>query len=867
MGSALIDVLAEDLLAWMDSSKDDEPRSVLLWLDPEREFKRLVPHLIPVFAGRQAQLLSHGGKEAEAGQLDLKLALLRLGYGERAIVYLPGFERDAASPKPDGRRPVLWSVYEYRFKGCVWGRGDPVDVGKMPEPQTLYLWLKSRGLKVADEKTRRALEKGGAGTLLARYAEHQRNTDPSSWPSPLRLEDVEAALSGDSRDALRGLLAAPHNEVKAWGEERATVLGQIEREFGIDLGDDWLTPNDLADGAAVSLALTEAWDAFGQPNDFPFAARLAKDAEQRRRQTQLLRTDVLPHADLGPRFRERMRRLEPNYQLGGWAENRVGYPAGLPLLAQTRWRAFLDRLKAATAEGWKAGRTFLREQQVAIRAAVQSPYLEFDDTHWRIVEELFDLAERSAAATAEIERLKEPREFVNAYSERWWEIDRLHLRIRAGAGAHHLDAVWRLADGIYFDWASRAADRFWDLVAQERAWPPKGTTGVGEARKSIWQHSDTRTGIVITDACRWDLGQQLSSALGDEEATLEALLSTLPTITRFGMAALLPLPGDRLSVDVLPHDIELRCGEFKHLQTREGRKALLRKVLADDDGRPRVDFLDLEELLHGAKVPAAPIVVVFDNGIDEQGHKRTEHLPTLAETLVKDLKHAVERLHEAGIPTVHVVTDHGFILAPADLVEALGGPEVVTGQHFVKDHRWVALKPEAPVAGLLTFPAPLAPDFVLGFPKGLRTLIKGEQFLHGGISLQECVIPHLVSRRVLKRSRIGLELSVTTDKLSGGTVPVVLRPRVEGGQAGLGGFESLQVRLWVETSDGRKVAGPIDQELRVDVQELRPPLYLKESSKPEDKLQQGETLHLRAENAETEENLGTLELTLLVDWE
>jgi hypothetical protein len=212
-----------------------------------------------------------------------------------------------------------------------------------------------------------------------------------------------------------------------------------------------------------------------------------------------------------------------------------------------------------------------------------------------------------------------------------------------------------------------------------------------------------------------------------------------------------------------------------------------------------------------------------------------------------------------------VVTDHGFLLLPPEAVDALGRPEVLPGQAYYRHQRWVALKPDAPADDVMRLPAPLAPSMLLGIPRGVRTLEKAEPYLHGGISLQECVIPHLVSQRILPRSRVGLDLQVSTDKLVGGTVPVVLRPSLGQAQALLGGYEPVTVRLWVETTDDapKTIAGPIDLELRADVEELKPPLYLQEGLN----LKAGRPLRLRARDAETGQDLESVELTLLVDWE
>jgi hypothetical protein len=76
------------------------------------------------------------------------------------------------------------------------------------------------------------------------------------------------------------------------------------------------------------------------------------------------------------------------------------------------------------------------------------------------------------------------------------------------------------------------------------------------------------------------------------------------------------------------------------------------------------------------------------------------------------------------------------------------------------------------------------------------------------------------------------------------------------------------VRLWVETvpeggGASTEATEPVEVEVRQDVEELRPAVYLKEGLG----LAAGQALVLRADDSETGESLGAIPLTLLVDWE
>ncbi|MGH9895087.1 MAG: PglZ domain-containing protein, partial [bacterium] len=366
--------------------------------------------------------------------------------------------------------------------------------------------------------------------------------------------------------------------------------------------------------------------------------------------------------------------------------------------------------------------------------------------------------------------------------------------------------------------------------------------------------------VLICDALRWDLAREVAGAVSGE---IRPVLATLPTTTPFGMSALLPLdPADM--VVALEDGVTLRTQEGLNLATREGRKRYLSlRLEGARRGKGQVGFVDMEEVLRGGRLPSSQLVVVFDDTIDAQGHKGTDDLPALANAIVGKVRRTIERLHEAGIPEVHLVTDHGFLLLPPDMVDGLGRPNVEVRQVLRRESRWCALKPGAPVGGLTRLPLPVGDgSIVLGFPRGVRTLVSADEFLHGGISLQEVVIPHVTSRVTVEPSPLEVEVSVAVSELVTGTIPVVIRST----PAGLFAQRPVTVRLWVESAadpGGSSVTEPVEIEVRADAHELKPPLYLREGAG----LPAGSELVLRAVDVETRRELGGARMVLAVDWD
>ncbi|MGI8552531.1 MAG: hypothetical protein ACR2PL_17345, partial [Dehalococcoidia bacterium] len=375
---SLLDLLAEDLLAWLERGADGVRRTVLLWLDPASAFARLAAVLEPALGNRDASLLTLANPRS---QLPLKLDLLRLeprhpspsggeGPGVRGetgaedlaepsaispqrsaaprpipdtrhpipapvVVYLPGCSREDLAPR-GGAAPALWSVYEYLYKGCAWVLGATWQPGVLPEPPSLLGWLRSRGLKLAETGAVKSLTSGGSDSLLARYALRHGDRAPADWPQPLRLADVKHDLGGEPRDEVRRLLREPEPAVAAWGDEAPIVLERLRETLGIELR-PLTDPDRMADETCAVLALAEAWSVAGEAGDFPFLDRLPGTLKQRRALATLLRDEILANEELRAAYRLRIERLEPQYDLWPWAQAHAVLPAGLPHLAKAAW--------------------------------------------------------------------------------------------------------------------------------------------------------------------------------------------------------------------------------------------------------------------------------------------------------------------------------------------------------------------------------------------------------------------------------------------------------------------------------------------------------------------------------------------------
>jgi hypothetical protein len=128
--------------------------------------------------------------------------------------------------------------------------------------------------------------------------------------------------------------------------------------------------------------------------------------------------------------------------------------------------------------------------------------------------------------------------------------------------------------------------------------------------------------------------------------------------------------------------------------------------------------------------------------LDKRGHNEGWKLARAVSSEVRDLAIRIRQLLDAGWSEVHVVTDHGWLLVP-------GGLPKVELKAFLAEQRWgrcAAIKP-AVATNLPEFTWQWNDAVRVVVPPGAGCFKAGMEYSHGGVSLQEMVVPHMTVRR------------------------------------------------------------------------------------------------------------------------
>lgn len=324
------------------------------------------------------------------------------------------------------------------------------------------------------------------------------------------------------------------------------------------------------------------------------------------------------------------------------------------------------------------------------------------------------LAERSASVPIG----QTPAELAADYQQTGWQVDQAALHALGCVHAKaDLEAVSAALRAMYLPWMEEAARRLQEAAKAAGGLPPLPTeqnSGVGAG-----------TCTVFVDGLRYDTAVQLQqrlSALGG--TTLSTRWTSLPSVTASGKAWCSPVSAHiagtaedsefepRVASDGKP----LSGHNFRKLLNEHGVQPLERHETGNPQGRAWTEAGDL----------------------DHYGH---EHGVRLARDLGTQLDQVVERvteLSDAGWKRVRVVTDHGWLLMPGGLPKS----ELAKHQTETRWGRCAVLKDSAHGTPL-TFGWDWCKAVQVAYAPGVSSFIAGAEYAHGGISLQECLVPVL----------------------------------------------------------------------------------------------------------------------------
>lgn len=283
--------------------------------------------------------------------------------------------------------------------------------------------------------------------------------------------------------------------------------------------------------------------------------------------------------------------------------------------------------------------------------------------------------------------------------------------------------------------------------------------------------------VVISDGLRYEVGKELAEILNGEHkamVTLETMFGVLPSYTALGMAAL--LPGTELAYND-KGEVLLDGASTKGT---ESRASILRGKY------PKSACLSFDEIKNMSKADlraqtvGRDLVYIYHNTIDGCGDNTATQKQVFAavEQAIEELSWLVRKLkNDVSATNIVITADHGFIYRRTDLSESDKTPRELIS-YLEANRRFILTTDTKEIEGTSCYSMDyLMKDSGLAavVPKGINCYKvpgKGKNYVHGGASLQEIVIPVIRFRHdrsssdKLQAKKVSVALTSLTRKIT-----------------------------------------------------------------------------------------------------
>ncbi len=355
--------------------------------------------------------------------------------------------------------------------------------------------------------------------------------------------------------------------------------------------------------------------------------------------------------------------------------------------------------------------------------------------------------------------MNSPEEGIKRYVSSWYKLDQLYRKfifhMQKSGQATLLSDLFEVVENRYTtSYLLKINDAWQDQIAAMPEWSVRGypmQRDFYRDQAAEFRRKDQKVVVVISDAFRYEIAEECLRAirkLNKFDADLKPMISSLPSYTQLGMAALLPNKDLTIQADgyVRSFGESTQGTSNRERALAQGRTGDRVKAMKADE------FMSLRSEEGKVLFRDHDILYLYHNRIDVVGDKLTteERVPEAAEDAIEDLTMLVRKLTSANVSNILITADHGFLYQHRLLDETdFSVADPAGDEVHVRNRRFVVGRGLKATAGMKRFsPAELglAGDLDVLIPNSInrmRVRGAGSRFVHGGASLQEIVIPVL----------------------------------------------------------------------------------------------------------------------------
>lgn len=376
--------------------------------------------------------------------------------------------------------------------------------------------------------------------------------------------------------------------------------------------------------------------------------------------------------------------------------------------------------------------------------------------------------------------IAEHRKLFKAYCDEYYRMDTYYRRFHSAFGKSLKESSTVLEDlyknvadyveNLYVNWYLNSLGEQWNKLTCDEFIKDSELTGIPQQRNFYRSEvaplvqNGSRVYVIISDALRYEVAAELCELLvGDTKGTakISAMQAMFPSATPYGMAAL--LPNEKLQLD---ENINVLC-DSNITDTTAAREKVLQAAYSGNVAISYKNFIAMKQAERRETVSDSQVVYIYHNTIDNAGESRLteDKVFEACEDAVTEIKNLIRIItNDLSGTNIFITADHGFLYSYKPLEEKdKADKSFVSGEIRELDRRYIICENECNSEYMLRVPLTNLNTQLVGYAPMENIRIKKSggsmNYVHGGLSLQECVVPVIEFKNMRSTSKKFVDVS------------------------------------------------------------------------------------------------------------
>ena len=687
--------------------------NLILWFDPKNEWENFVKKLKNEF-----KIIS---SEEERSLFKVKYLLEmnpEFSEQEKKIIY---FNIDLKEDK---------ILEEYHYLGYIY-------------KEDLFNFLENIiGVNFPKEKEKRNKIKKG----IAALANESLKATEDFWEKKFGITSPADLFFEDFENMLIEILKNPESEINLL--ERENRMEQFIDKLNFDYGFDKIIElsAEFPFNFLSHLLFIQLFIELEQPNDFPLKDHLPHENKFKNCISTL--ESMLKHTENKDLVINLIFIVEKKYALTNIVKKYVKekdfnklIKVIFPQMDKLVFDKFNNELSIIRTKDEKL--KFLLENLDFLNSKSKSIWVKENEIpEWEILFNCAKLCLRINQALKEVEDFNLVNKIIEKYIESYWEIDSNYRKIQSSPyikNPEKIEIIFDLIMEYYFEFLRKINLKFTSFFEELKELNLKPLNSINQFSKILKKNE--KKAIFVIDALRYELGMELLNVFKDDfETEIIPYYTEIPSITKIGMTYM--LNPSKIKINVKDEKLKIFESESSiDLSIKKNREKFIKTEFKIESFAWIKDILKMR--VGDIKKKYKDSLIVFHTDIDSTGTDSQSIAFNKFSLILLDIAKSIRKIIDAEFENIYIFTDHGFLLLPeklkdhlkvdiSDLLTLIKKPRYAMGSEFPNNGRYNQFNIKNSQLKLIT-------------PNGINCFISqgAYNFLHGGISIQEIIIPFI----------------------------------------------------------------------------------------------------------------------------